>query len=161
MWIQRTQATWSLAICLFACAACEARSGLPIGRAAVSVRGRVGPKDFDMMFGRLACEHVGWISIHDTEGNVLVFVPQDWKLVVGEHTIDARVPGLTLSDIAASSGWINGPWGASAPVLVGRTRITSISQTEVSGQLDWIVGYPRDAARLRVIGAFRARRGCP
>ena len=142
------------------CGACVQKSA---GTAAIAVRGRVGGRDIDRVFGRFACEHHSFINVYDGRGNVLVFAPQGWKSVVGTVSMERPARQEDPLQNRSSAGWINADFsnGFSVYVLAGHTTVTEVTDTHVSGQLDWMMGLPADSGRLRAVGAFRAVRGCP
>lgn len=160
MWNTQTLRYGLLCATLVVATGCRAR-GLDVGRAAVAARGQIGARAVDLRLGSLACEHGGWINIYGSNGTVLVFAPRQWRPAVGEHTIvlppDGHLPSLGEED----SGWINGAWGVSIPVLRGTAEIVELSRSEIRGRLSWTMGFPQDSARLDVVGSFRATRGCP
>ena len=163
MWNWRVESTYVVACRLALAATCGACVGMPVGKAAVSVRGRVAERDVDRVFGRSACEHGGWVNVYDGQGNVLVFAPRRWTPVVGVASMEPSAgPDDELQE-RSNAGWINADFtrGFSIRALAGHTTVTAVTKTEVRGRLEWSMGFPNDSGRLSVVGAFRAKRGCP
>jgi hypothetical protein len=148
-----------LAVATLSCACV----GMPVGKAAISVHGRVAGHEIDRIFGRLACEHAGWVNVYDGRGNVLVFAPQHWRPAIGIASMQPLSGSEDVLQERSNAGWINADFtrGFSIHALAGRTRVTTVTTTEVSGNIEWTMGFPNDSGRLSVVGAFRAVRGCP
>jgi hypothetical protein len=161
--IRRLTSTSAMVRAVALAVLCGACFDLPIGKGAVSVRGRVAGRDVDGVFGQLVCEHGGWINVYDGRGNVLVFAPRGWKPIIGVASMDASLGRGDHLQRQSNAGWINADFtqGFSMFALSGRTIVTAVSDTEVSGRLEWTMGLPGDSGRVSVAGAFRVRRGCP
>ena len=103
------------------------------------------------------------MNVYDDRGDMLVFAPRSWRPVVGVASMDRPVGPRDELQARSNAGWIHADFtrGFSIRALSGRTTVKAVTKTEVRGQFKWRMGFPNDSGRLGVVGAFRAKRGCP
>ena len=138
-------------------------TGPSLGQSDITAQGAIafGTSNYsiDTALDRIACARLGWVSCWSADYQTsLTFVPGSAGLTPGSFS-------MQWLDDGSPTGWLNaGP--PSLHPISGVTLITSVTDEEVRGAVDWVVAVPPDIGAppdptlgtVQVRGTFRAQR---